>query len=117
MGKSMARIQNGIVTNIEWVDDRTVETDTLKNIYGLRIRIGDTYSGRHFYRDGKRIPSFRERLQDTIIDYDNALTEIESAIQYTAPLTESSIALDDRRQKILVYLTNLLSILNEGGDE
>ena len=114
MGKSMARIQNGVVVNIEWVADDTVESDTLKNIYDLHIRIGDTYSNSRYYRDGNRVLSFRERVANMVTDYDNALTEIESIIPSTLSLrNDDSTTLEDRKQKILSYLTALV----EGGVE
>lgn len=118
MGKSMARIQNGVVTNIEWVDKDTVESDTLKDIYDLHIQIGDTYSKCQFYRDGNRVLSFRENVQDMVTNYDTALTEIESVIPSTMSLRRPAVVtLEDRKQTVLTYLTDLLATLDEGGDE
>lgn len=118
MGKSMARIQNGVVVNIEWVSDDTVETENLKNIYGLHIRIGDTYSNCNFYRDNNRILSFRERTQNMLTSYDNALTEIEGYIPSAFSRTRNeSTMLEDRKQKVLSYLTDLLASLEEGGSD
>lgn len=64
MAKNMARIDNGIVVNIEWCSDRMAETDTLKNFEGRSIGIGDTYSDGKFYRDGEEIMSTVEKLAD-----------------------------------------------------
>lgn len=116
MGKSMARIQNGVVTNIEWVSDDTVESDTLKEMYGLHIRIGDTYSKCRFYRDSNRILSFREQVHNMVTDYDTALTEIESNIPSTMALNEhQNTTIEERKQHILSYLTALLEVTTEGG--
>lgn len=57
MAKSMARIENGIVVNIEWCSDKEPETETLKNYDGRSIHIGDTYSDCKFYRNGEEVLS------------------------------------------------------------
>ena len=62
MAKSMARIDDGIVVNVEWCSDRTSETDTLKNIEDRLIEVGDTYSEGKFYRDGEEILTTAEKL-------------------------------------------------------
>jgi hypothetical protein len=64
MAKSMARIENGTVVNIEWCSDRMTETDTMKDIDDRHIEIGDTYAEGHFYRDGNMIMSIAEKLDD-----------------------------------------------------
>lgn len=64
MAKNMARIENGIVVNVEWCSDRMAETDTLKNIKDRPVGIGDTYSEGKFYRDGAEILTMAERLAD-----------------------------------------------------
>lgn len=61
MAKNMARLENGVVVNIEWLPDRAVETDTLKNMGDIPAGIGDTYSEGKFYRDGVEVVS---RLRD-----------------------------------------------------
>ena len=62
MAKSMARIENGVVVNVEWCSDRTSETDTLKNIEDRLIELGDTYSEGKFYRDGEEILTTADKL-------------------------------------------------------
>lgn len=62
MAKSMARIENGSVVNIEWCSDRTEEADTLKNIGDRIVEVGDTYSDGKFYRDGEEIFTTAEKL-------------------------------------------------------
>ena len=49
MGKSMARIDNNIVINIEWCSDNTAQTDTLIDIDDRNVSIGDTYTNGKFY--------------------------------------------------------------------
>ena len=62
MAKSMARIENGMVVNVEWCSDTTAETDDLKNTEDRIIDVGDTYSEGKFYRDGEAILSTAEKL-------------------------------------------------------
>ena len=62
MAKSMARIENGVVTNVEWYSDRSSETDTLKDIEDRLIEVGDTYSEGKFYRDGEEILTTADKL-------------------------------------------------------
>lgn len=64
MAKSMARIDNGIVVNVEWCSDRASETDTLKDAGDRFVAIGDTYADGHFYRAGEMIMSTAEKLAD-----------------------------------------------------
>ena len=62
MAKSMARIENGVVTNVEWYSDRSSEADTLKDIEDRLIEVGDTYSEGKFYRDGEEILTTADKL-------------------------------------------------------
>lgn len=66
MAKSMARIVNGIVTNIEWCSDSEFETENLKNYRGYSIKIGDSYTEGKFYRDGEELLSDLEIAQKEI---------------------------------------------------
>ena len=61
MAKNMARIENGVVVNVEWLPDRAVETDTLKEMRDIPAGIGDTWENGKFYRDGVEVIS---RVQD-----------------------------------------------------
>lgn len=63
MAKNMARIENGIVVNLEWCANACEETDTLKDTNGLLIETGDTYDGSAFYHNGERILTQLEKLQ------------------------------------------------------
>ena len=64
MAKSMARVENSVVVNVEWCSDRAKETDTLKNIGDRHVVSGDTYAEGFFYRDGEKIMSTSEKLED-----------------------------------------------------
>lgn len=74
MGNNMARIENGIVVNIEWFSSETVETENLKNMEDRPVGIGDTYQDGKFYRDGIEV-----------------LTPLEAAL---AELEDARVALD-----------------------
>lgn len=64
MAKSMARIENNIVINMEWYSDTMAETDTLKNINDYQIEIGDTYLDGCFYRNNEKIKNTSEQLAE-----------------------------------------------------
>lgn len=60
-----ALIENGIVTNIIWL--LYINADDFPNaaaIGDLPVTIGDTWDGEYFYRDGQRIPTRTEEIQD-----------------------------------------------------
>lgn len=76
MAKTMARIENGIVVNIEWYADRMEDTDILKNVEDRRVGVGDSYSDGKFYRDGEEIL----KDSDILAQYKQALFEIETAL-------------------------------------
>lgn len=112
MGKTLARIENGIVINMEWVNDDAVETDNLKNVYDLKVNIGDTYENDKFYHDGVEVISFRKQIQNMLSDYDTALTEIAScipAVMSISNATDSTI--NSRKELILNYLSDVVTAL------
>lgn len=63
MAKSMARIENSVVVDVEWCSDRTEESDTLKNIGDRHVVSGDTYKDGYFWRDGEKVLSETEELR------------------------------------------------------
>lgn len=75
MAKSMARIKDGVVVNIEWYSSDTVDSDTLKEFPDLLVGIGDTYAEGRFYREGVMLLTPMEELQRQITELDNAYTE------------------------------------------
>jgi hypothetical protein len=63
MAKNMARIENGVVVNIEWCYDDESATETLQNTDGRIVEIGDTYQDGSFWRNGEKILSEVEELR------------------------------------------------------
>lgn len=74
MAKNMARIENGVVVNIEWCSSDVEETDALKETNDMLIEIGDTYDGSFFYRNGEKILT---QLEEEYVKN----TELMSALQ------------------------------------
>lgn len=74
MAKTMARIENGIVTNIEWCSYETEQTDTLINIEDRSVSIGNKYVNGKFYDENDN-----EILTDLEIAYNN-LNEYTEAL-------------------------------------
>lgn len=73
MAKNMARIDNGIVVNIQWCSDVTRETDVLKDMGDRPVAIGDTYSEGEFYHDGEKVLTELEYTQAQLADAEQAL--------------------------------------------
>lgn len=73
MAKNMARLENGVVVNVEWLPDRAVETDTLKEMGDIPATLGDTYSEGRFYREGVRVLTAMEEMQAANQDMETAL--------------------------------------------
>ena len=80
MAKTMAVIDNGVVTNMIWCSDYTPETDTRKDPGDRPVGIGDTYSDGRWYRDGVEILTPLEEALKKNAEYEAALSEIESAL-------------------------------------
>jgi hypothetical protein len=62
-----ALIEDGVVTNIIWLS--YTNADDFPNAVAmgdLPVAIGDTWDGEHFYRDGKRILTRNEEIQDMV---------------------------------------------------
>ena len=112
MGKTLARIENGVVVNLEWVNDDVVDTDNLKNVYDLVINIGDTYENDKFYRDGVEVITFRKQIQKMLSDYDATLTEIASCIPAVMSISNTdNSTIDSRKELILDYLNDMVAAL------
>ena len=80
MAKSMALIENGVVSNMLWCSDRALETETLIDTADRPVGIGDTYSNGKFYRDGAEILTPLEEALKKNTEYEAALSEIEAAL-------------------------------------
>jgi hypothetical protein len=72
----MARIEDGIVVNIEWCSDKATDTDTLISIYDRPVTIGDTYDGQDFYRNGEKILTPLEEAEKKNEEFESALAII-----------------------------------------
>lgn len=83
MAKSMAVVNDGVVSNIIWCTDNTPQTATWLNCDDRPVAIGDTYSGGKFYRDGVEILTPLEEAQKQNAEYEAALSEIEAALGVT----------------------------------
>lgn len=73
MPKTMAVIENGIVTNTVWCSDDTAETEELKETYEKKISIGDTYTDGLYYRNGSEVLSIIEEFQNSVDRLKNEL--------------------------------------------
>ena len=80
MAKSMASIENGVVSNILWCADREPETDSLIDTADRPVGIGDTYENGKFYRNGEEVLTPLQEALKNNAEYEAALTEIETAL-------------------------------------
>ena len=55
MAKTMALIENGIVSNVLWCSYGEPETDALIDAADRPVGIGDTFLDGKFYRDGEEV--------------------------------------------------------------
>lgn len=90
MAKSMAVVDDGVVSNIIWCSDSEPETDTIINPADRPVAIGDTYSAGKFYRGGVEVLTPLEDAQEQLesltaqnAEYEAALAEIETALGVT----------------------------------
>lgn len=84
MAKSMAVVNDGVVSNIIWCSDSEPETDTIINPADRPVAIGDTYIDGKFYRSGVEVLTPLEEAQKQIAEYEAALSEIEAALGVNA---------------------------------
>ena len=80
MAKNMARIEDGLVINIEWCSDKQAQTERLISLADRPVAIGDAYADGVFSRDGEPVLTYAERLEAEVAEYDAVLTEIETAL-------------------------------------
>ena len=73
MAKSMALIKNGVVENIAWCPDNAQSTDSLIDIAGRPVGIGDTFTDGKFYRSGVEVLTELESLRAELADARAAL--------------------------------------------
>ena len=80
MAKSMAQVENGVVTNILWCSDGAAETDALLNLADRPVCIGDTYADSKFYRDGAVVLTPLEAAQAEIARLRAEMDDMQSAL-------------------------------------
>ena len=80
MAKIMARIENGVVVNIEWWSDEVVQTKTLIDIEDRPVDIGNTYVDGKFYDNGVEVITEIEYLQRKLVEYGEELAELDAAL-------------------------------------
>lgn len=81
MAKNMARIENGLVVNIEWCSDKQAQTETLINLADRPVAIGDTYDGSDFYRDGEKVLTPIEKLELELNEYKSYYEAVNASIE------------------------------------
>lgn len=80
MAKNMAKVEDGVVTNILWCSVTEPQTETLIDLGDRPVGIGDTYTDGKFYRDGVEVLTPLEDARKQLAEYEAALTEIETAL-------------------------------------
>ena len=73
MAKNMARIKNGVVTNVEWCAHDTPESEFLKEFNDIPVIIGDTWKDGKFYRNGAEVLNPLEKTLRENEEYVEAL--------------------------------------------
>ena len=69
-----ALIENNIVTNTIWLSQTNAHKFPNAIYYGeIPVAIGDMYDGEHFYRNGKRVLTYLEELEEELEDMREAL--------------------------------------------
>lgn len=81
MAKTMAKIENGIVVNVEWHSDYAMETDALKDPKDRAVGIGDTYDNGKWYRDGVEILTPLEEAQNRIAELETIDADKTAALE------------------------------------
>ena len=92
MAKSMARIDNSIVANIEWCSDSRQQTETLIDLNDRLVAIGDTYDGVDFYRDGEKVLTPLEEAQKQIEKLAAELEDADAALAASIPISDLDAA-------------------------
>ena len=80
MAKNMARLEEGVVTNIEWHSYGTPEAEDLVDCGDYRVRKGDTYEDGAFYRDGEKLLTDAEAALLKVAEYESLINELYSEV-------------------------------------
>ena len=81
MAKSMALIEDGVITNMLWCSDSEPETDSLIDPGDRPVGIGDTYSDGKFYRDEAEVLTPLEEALKKNAEYGEQMQELDDAYQ------------------------------------
>lgn len=72
-----ALIENGIVTNIIWLNERNAgEWPGAVRLGERMVEVGDTYDGEKFWRGGVEVLTPMEQAQEEMTEYKAALHEL-----------------------------------------
>ena len=77
MAKNMARIDDGVVVNIEWCSDEVPETETLVSFRDIHVELGDFFEVGSFYRNGVKLMTPTEEALLEAEDMREALAILE----------------------------------------
>ena len=66
MGKTMAFLEDNVVTGLWWCSDKEPGSETLIDITDRPVQVGDIYTDGKFYRDGKVILTEMEDMQEAL---------------------------------------------------
>ena len=112
MGKTMAVIDGGTVTNIIWCDITQQETDTLKDPADHPVGIGDTYRDGKWYRNGVEILTPLEEAYKQNAEYEAALSKIETAAAPTTPFyAVPGTSISDRTNAVVANIQDMKAAL------
>ena len=76
-----ALIENGIVTNIIWLySSNAFEFPNAVPMNDYPVAIGDTYENNTFYRNGERLLTIVEQLQQRNIELCTTISELDTAL-------------------------------------
>ena len=72
-----ALVENGIVTNIIWLNERNeAEWPNAVRLGERMVEVGDTYDGEKFWRGGVEVLTPMEQAQEEMTEYKAALREL-----------------------------------------
>ena len=72
-----ALVENGIVTNIIWLNERyEAEWPNAVRLGERMVEVGDTYDGEKFWRGGVEVLTPMEQAQEEMTEYKAALREL-----------------------------------------
>ena len=112
MGKTMAVLENSLISNIIWCSDHQTETDQLKDPADRPVGIGDTYRGGKWYRDGVEILTPLEEAMAQIVAYEAALSKIETAAAPTTPFYAApGASISDRANAVVANIQDMKAAL------